>query len=268
MKSRPLSALVAAVIFACGGCQQNPAMGLKVHYLPGFVPGTAGLFAPAALAIAPPQGRLANGRVRVGAIFNINGKAYPKLYAEDPGAAVAEALARGFADAGLKPVALSAVPADRKPPDPAQFLLVTSLERFQVDKIFRPQTTVHGQYFTMHSMVTIGVELFDRDGHPLFSGSLTGAEDEPPATVGGEAFLPLETEPAESLSVALSRAVGAIILAPEVRNRLPARIVAAARPVFTWRIASYKSRESPGAVEKAAAKAPYVFAMKTVGQVR
>ncbi len=248
MKFRPLFALVAAVVFACGGCQQNPAMGLKVHYLSGFVPGTAGLFAPAAMAIAPPQGHLAKGRVRVGAVFDLDGKADPKLYAEDAGASVAEALVSGFADAGLKPVALSAVPADRKPPDPAQFLLVTNLERFQVDKIFRPQATVHGQYFTMHSVVTIGVELFDRDGHALFSGSLTGAEDEPPPTVGGEAFLPLETEPAESLSVALSRAVGAIILAPEIRNRLPARIVAALRPLFTWRIGSYTSMESRGAV--------------------
>ncbi len=227
MKFRPLPSLVAVAILAWAGClpgcQRSPEPALTLHYLPGFVAGTRDLFAPAALAIAPPQGPFAQGRVRLGSIFGADHKVERKLYAEDGGKSLAESLARGFADAGLKPSVLGAVPPDHKPPAPAQFLLVTSLDRFQVDKLFHGETTVHGEYFTMHSLVRIGVELFDRDGHELFSGSVTGAEDEPPTPSGAEAFLPLETEPAESLSVALSRAVGAIILEPGIRRALPAR---------------------------------------------
>jgi hypothetical protein len=231
VKSRLLPALVAAAILSCAGCQAGsqaqsqpePEPALKLHYLPGFVPGTRDLFAPAALAIAPPQGPFAQGRVKLGAIFNAEHRADRKLYAEDAGNLLTASLARGFADAGLKPAVLSATPSDHKPPLPAQFLLVTSLDRFQVDKLFHGETTIHGPYFTMHSLVQIGVELFDRDGHPVFSGSVSGAEDEPPPPVGGEVFLPLETEPSESLSVALSRAVGAIILEPGIRRVLPQR---------------------------------------------
>ncbi len=161
--------------------------------------------------------------MRLGSIFNAERKTDRRLYAEDAGKTLAESLARGFADAGLKPAALNVAPPDHKPPPSAQFLLVTSLDRFQVDKLFHGGVTVHGPYFTMHSLVRIGVELFDRDGHTLFSGIVSGAEDEPPPPVGGEAFLPLETEPPESLSVALSRAVGAIIREPGIRRVLPQR---------------------------------------------
>ena len=216
-------AIVAAAILSCAGCRQGPEPGLELHYLPGFVPGTRDLFAPAGLAIAPPQGRLAQGRVKLGSIFNAERKVDRRLYAEDAGKTLAESLARGFTDAGVKPAVLSATPPDHKPPPPAQFLLVTSLDRFQVDKLFHAEVTVHGPYFTMHSLVRIGVELFDRDGHTLFSGVVSGAEDEPPPPVGGEVFLPLETEPSESLSVALSRAVGTIILEPGIRRVLPQR---------------------------------------------
>jgi hypothetical protein len=235
VKFRLLPALAAAAILSCAGCrlgseaesqpqsQSGPEPALEIRYLPGFVPGTRDLFAPTALAIAPPQALLTQGRVKLGSIFNAEHKVERKLYAEDAGKTLAESLARGFADAGLKPAVLTATPPDHRPPPPAQFLLVASLDRFQVDKLFHGEDTVHGPYFTMHSLVRIGVELFDRDGRALFSGSVSGAEDEPPPPVGGEVFLPLETEPSESLSVALSRAVGAIILAPEIRRALPQR---------------------------------------------
>jgi hypothetical protein len=48
-------------------------------------------------------------------------------------------------------------------------------------------------------------------------------EDEPPKPAGGEVFFPLETDPAESLSVALSRAIGALLVDPRFRAVFPAR---------------------------------------------
>jgi hypothetical protein len=55
----------------------------------------------------------------------------------------------------------------------------------------------------------------------LYSGEISGIESEPPNPVGGEVFLPLETLPAESLSVALSRAVGSLMLQAQFRRALP-----------------------------------------------
>jgi len=56
----------------------------------------------------------------------------------------------------------------------------------------------------------------------VYDSEVTGAEDEPPKPVGGEVFFPLETDPAESLSVALSRAIGNLLADPEFRQAFPA----------------------------------------------
>ncbi len=66
-------------------------------------------------------------------------------------------------------------------------------------------------------------ELRNRDGQVIYSGEISGIENEPPNPVGAEVFLPLETEPVESLSVALSRAVGQLMLQPDFRAALPMR---------------------------------------------
>ena len=88
--------------------------------------------------------------------------------------------------------------------------------------------TIHGRYFTMSAVVRVKFTLKNRDGAVLYSGEINGLENEPPNPVGAEVFLPLETEPAESLSVALSRAVGLLMLQPEFRAVLPMRAVEAA----------------------------------------
>jgi hypothetical protein len=80
----------------------------------------------------------------------------------------------------------------------------------------------------MRAVVRVKYHLRNRDGAVLYSNEISGAESEPPNTVGGEVFLPLETEPAESLSVALSRAVGLLILDPKFRAALPMRLATTA----------------------------------------
>jgi hypothetical protein len=219
---RCYSALLTSAIVLCAGCRLREPP-LRLHYLPGFVPGTQDLFAPATIAIAPPGGKAAQDRLEVGAVFGPDGELRQKLHARDPSAVLAEALARGLSDAGLRPIALEAVPWNLKPPGGAQFLLLAALEELRVDKRFGAATTVHGRYFVMRARIRIGIKILDRAGRQVFFRDVSGAEDEPPAPVGGEVFLPLETEPAESLSVALSRAVGALIIEPEFRRIFPPR---------------------------------------------
>jgi hypothetical protein len=94
-----------------------------------------------------------------------------------------------------------------------------------VNKRFGAQQTIHGQYFTMHAVVRVKYQLKSREGAVLYSNEISGIENEPPNPVGAEVFLPLETEPAESLSVALSRAVGLLMIDAQFRSSLPLRPV-------------------------------------------
>jgi hypothetical protein len=73
----------------------------------------------------------------------------------------------------------------------------------------------------MKSEVRVATRLFDISGRLIYDGAVTATEDEPPAPVAGEVFLPLETDPAESLSVALSRAAGHLILELAHHNVFP-----------------------------------------------
>ena len=182
------------------------------------MPGSHRIFAPATLAIAPPQGQGIGARAAAGEVIDQNGGLQQRLYVENLGPLVADALVTASADAGLEPLALDALPADARPPGGANFLLECDLKQIEVNKRFGPRTTVHGREFVMHAIVTLRVAIFDRNGKTRYVGDISGREDEPPAPVGDEVFLPLETEPAESLSVALSRAVGSIVLERTVRS--------------------------------------------------
>jgi hypothetical protein len=219
--SRARAALAAAFAILCAGCE--PGQPVRLHYLPGFVPGSENLFRPVKVAVTPVAGAAAAGRVGVGAIYKDDGTLEKNLYVDDAGPLVTKALVRGLSDAGLKPLALDAPPPDGKPPPGADYLMNAELEQLTVDKHFGPQKTVHGQYFTMKAAVRIKYTLVSRAGGAVYSGELTGREQEPPTPVGGEVFLPLETDPAESLSVAMSRAIGALMLESEVQAHLPLR---------------------------------------------
>jgi hypothetical protein len=137
----------------------------------------------------------------------------------NPAAAFNAALAKGLEASGLQPVVLTAY--SEKPGQGVDFLLNSELEEIQVDKRYGAEETVHGRYFTMRAVVKAKIELRGRDGRVLYAGTIMGVENEPPSPVGHEVFLPLETEPSESLTVALSRAVGNLITEPGFRRPLP-----------------------------------------------
>ena len=206
--------MVAALVLA--GCK--PHAHLNVHYLPDFVPGSQNIFFPAKIAVNPTDGSVGAGEYEAGAIYSADGSAQTPLVVADAARAFNNGLIKGLTDSGLVPVAIG---------EGSDFLLSSELEQFEVNKRFGANQTIHGQYFTMNAVVRAKFELKNRDGAVIYSGEISGQENEPPNPVGAEVFLPLETEPVESLSVAMSRAVGNLILDPKFRSALPIRAIAA-----------------------------------------
>jgi len=196
------------------------------------VPGSQNVFRPAKVAVTPAAGSVGVGEYQVGAIYSADGSTQAPLAVADASRVFNSALIKGLTDAGLVPVPLDSNPDDGKPPEGSDFILNSELEQVEVNKRFGANQTIHGQYFTMRAVVRAKFELKNRDGEVIYSGESNGIENEPPSPVGAEVFLPLETEPAESLSVAMSRAVGQLMLQPEFRAVLPMR-AAAPTPIST-----------------------------------
>jgi hypothetical protein len=199
-----------------------------LHYLPGFVPGSQNIFRPVKIAVPPATSSIGSGDTEVGRIYRSDGNAQTGLTVSDPARVFTDALIKGLAGAGLSPVPLDSSPTDEKPPEGSDFILTSELEQFEVNKRFGASQTIHGQYFSMRAVVRAKVKLSDREGAVLYTGEISGIESEPPNPVGAEVFLPLETIPAESLSVALSRAIGSLMLQQQFRSALPLQSAEAA----------------------------------------
>jgi hypothetical protein len=210
------------VVGVFSGCARREV--LQLHYLNGFVPGTRAIFAPVKVAIPPIAGELAVGNHDVGGVYNPTGERTKILSVSNAGATIHAALISGLADSGLKPIALDTDLDPKNLPPGIDLSLSCELEQLQVLKRFGNAHSVHGQYFTMISRVGLKFTLRNRNGvKPLYENEQLGREEEPPKPVGGEIFFPLETEPAESLSVAMSRAIGTLLANPDFRKVLPMR---------------------------------------------
>jgi hypothetical protein len=215
-----------AVALVLTGC--NPRTRLEVHYLPGFVAGSQNVFRPVRIAVPPTTGNFGAPDSEVGMIYTADGTAQAQLMVADAARIFNDALIKGLASAGLVPVPMDSNADGGRPPEGTDFILTSELDQLEVNKRFGANQTVHGQYFTMNAVVRVKYWLQSRAGAMSYSGEISGIENEPPNAVGAEVFLPLETEPAESLSVALSRAVGLLMLQPGFRAALPIRPVEAA----------------------------------------
>ena len=201
----------------------TPREVIKLHYLNGFVPGTRAIFHPTSLAVAPIEGEHLRGLRDVGSVYDSKGKCEKILQVSNAEVIVHNALMVALADAGLRPVALGEDINAHDLPVGVDLMLNCELLELGVGKKFGTQETIHGQYFTMSSRVGLRYIIRRRDGSVVFQKEITGVEEEPPKPVDGEVFFPLETEPAESLSVALSRAVGMLIADPKVAAIFPSR---------------------------------------------
>jgi len=214
------SALLAGAVFAAisaAGCQRETP--LRVRYLPGFVPATQHVLPPLSIVVLPAGGSEAGGTFQVGAVYGADGSRKRTLVVRDLGPLITQAVKRCLSDAGLKASVLTPGEVSQYPP----LTIATEIESVSVNQHFGRQRTIHGQYFSMTARVQLRFTVADRTHRELGSTVTTGIETEPPAPVGGEAFLPLETDPAESLSVALSRAIGMLILPPEFRRAIHSR---------------------------------------------
>jgi hypothetical protein len=218
---RIASTFALVTLCAVAGCA--PREIIKLHYLSGFVPGTRAIFLPASVAVAPIAGDLASGTHEVGSVYLSSGHREKVLQVSDADAVVHDAIITSLADAGLKPIALGSNISPKQLKTGIDVMLTCELQQLSVEKHFGAQQTIHGQYFTMTSRVKLKFSLQRRDGAVLYQNEVTGIEDEPPKPVGGEVFFPLETEPVESLSVALSRAIGALLIDPKLRAAFPPR---------------------------------------------
>lgn len=213
--------LALLVLCVSGGCARREV--LQLHYLNGFVPGTRAIFAPAKIAIPPIAGDLASGNHDVGGVYSATGERKEILSVSNAGAAIHQGLMSGLADSGLKPIAIDTVVDPGSLPQGIDLILSCELEQLQVIKRFGTAKSVHGQYFTMTSRLGLKFTLRNRSGRKLYENEELGREEEPPKPVGGEIFFPLETEPAESLSVAMSRAIGTLLANPDFRKVLRMR---------------------------------------------
>jgi hypothetical protein len=221
MRSGAPICIFALLVMGISGCARREV--LQLHYLNGFVPGTRAVFSPINVAVQSIAGDLALGRHDVGGVYNAKGEREKILTVSNAGAAVHEALISGLADAGLKPIGIDTDLDLKNLPPGIDLIVICELEQLQVIKRFGNAHSVHGQYFTMTSRVGLKFTLRNRSGAKLYENEQLGREQEPPKPVGGEVFFPLETEPAESVSVAMSLAIGTLLADPNFRKMLPLR---------------------------------------------
>lgn len=214
-------ALVLVVLSLTSGCARREVV--QLHYLNGFVPATRAIFSPVKIAVLPIAGDLASGNHDVGGVYNAAGERQKILSVSNTGLAIHQAVINGLADAGLRPISLDNAVDAKSLPQGIDLILHCELEQLQVTKRFGSAQSVHGQYFTMTSRVGLKYTLRSRAGATLYEHQAFGREEEPPKPVGGEVFFPLETEPAESLSVAMSRAIGSQLADPNFQKVLPMR---------------------------------------------
>jgi hypothetical protein len=180
------------------------------------VPGSQHVFKSAVIAVTPTATREPEV-IEAGGVFDADGQPFEQIVVRDLTDTVTDAIIRALGDAGLKPVAIESGAA----PPGVDFVLDSTIESVRVEKRFSAEQTIHGQYFEMNASVKIKFELRDRAGKIVYAKEIDGREHEPPKPVGHEVFLPLETDPYESLSVAMSRAVGGLIVDPAFGALMP-----------------------------------------------
>jgi len=202
------------------GCRSE--VSLHIHYIPGIVPGSENIFRAAKIAVFPATGALASGKIDAGKTYAADG-GVKTATVTNAGKIFTLAIVSALAGAGLEPLPAESESPDSTPPEDVDFILTYELEQFDVVKRFGSSQTVHGQYFTMHAAARAKFVLKNRRGKVLYSGEIVGIEDEPPAPSGNEVFLPLEAEPGESLSVAMSRTAGLLMIDPKFRIAFVAR---------------------------------------------
>jgi hypothetical protein len=211
-----LLAAAAVVAIAAAGCAKSQAISLR--YVPDSVVQTTTKFFPAKVAVTPARWDSRDGAV--GHVFDASGKKIANLKVEDSGSQIAQVVAQAFQAAGTQPTIIGAVAPGGKPPLGIDFLVITEIDEITCEKNFR--STPNPEAFRLNARVKLKITILGPARTP-FTGEGISVIEEPPPGVDLAAYKPAITEPAEAVSIALSRAIRGVLEQPTIAHALPHR---------------------------------------------
>ncbi|MGH7932683.1 MAG: hypothetical protein ACREQN_05880 [Candidatus Binataceae bacterium] len=221
---------MALALCTLAACQRPEPLAL--HYEPASVAAQASFF-PARIAIVPPTVPGGRSYLNVGGTYDAEGYVKANFLVQNAGRKIAEVIARALEHAGLKPSILAGPPPGNMPPYGVDFLLTSEVTKFQcVKHLVAGKAGLEG-HFTMTSDVGLHLTLSTRRG-VMYDGSTVYVAREPPESVDAATYKPQVTDPAQSLSIALSRAAETLIAQSGFRTALPQRTITGSQtPVIT-----------------------------------
>ena len=211
-----LLAAAACVAIAVAGCAKWQEISLR--YVPDSAAQAATKFFPAKVAVAAVRWDSRDGAV--GHVFEANGTKLANLRISDPGQQIAQVVAQAFQAAGLQPVAVGAIAPGDKPPPGIDFLAITEIDELTCEKNF--QSTPNPEAFRLNTHVRLKLTILG-PGRAPFTGEGISVIDEPPPNADLATYKPAITEPADAVSVALSRAIRSVLDQPAIAHALPHR---------------------------------------------
>ncbi len=215
LKGLLLTAAGCAAI-AVAGCAKWQEISLR--YVPDSAAQAATKFFPAKVAVAAARWDSRDGAV--GHVFEANGSRLAKLRIGQPGQQIAQVVAQAFQAAGLQPVAVGAVAPGDKPPPGIDFLAITEIDELTCEKSF--QSTPGSGAFRLKARVRLKITVLGPRRAPFTGEGLGGFDEEPPGADPATSK-PEIAEPADAVSIALSRAIRSVLDQPAIAHALPHR---------------------------------------------
>ncbi len=208
----------AGVAIAVAGCAKSQAISLR--YVPDSAVQATTKFFPAKVAVSAVRWDSLDGAV--GHVFDPSGKKIANLKIEDSSRQIAQVVAQAFQAAGLQPVTIGAVAPGDKPPPGVDFMVITEVDEITCEKNL--QSTPNAEALRLKARVRLKITILGPSRAP-FTGEGIAVIDEPPHGVDLAAYKPAITEPADAVSVALSRAIRGVLDQPAIAHALPHRSV-------------------------------------------
>ena len=213
---RLLLAAASGVAIAAAGCAKSQSISLR--YVPDSGVQATPKFFPAKVAVSAVRWDSLDGAV--GHVFDTSGKKIANLKIEDSGNQIAQVIAQAFQAAGLQPVAIGAVAPGDKPPPGVDFLASTEIAVITCEKNF--QATSNPEGFRLNTQVKLKITILG-PGRAPFTGEGAAVIEEPPPGVDLATYKPSITEPADAVSVALSRAIRSVLEQATIAHAFPHR---------------------------------------------
>ena len=210
----------ACLTIAAAGCGKLQTLAL--HYTPDPAIPSAVHFFPAKVAVASAHW---NGGIngKIGGVFDTQGFKLSTLVVRNAGGQIAQVIAQALQAAGLQATAIGAPAADGAPPVGVDFLVTAEVDELTCQKHFIPGPNTGA--FQLHAHARLNIAIVGPGGR-RFTGEGVGMVDEPPAGADLATYKPPITEPADAVSIALSRAIQSVIGQKGFASALPQRTAA------------------------------------------